>query len=385
MPDAAPAPVPVRVALPGGRGYAVCVDGLAALAARLAGVGLRPGPCFVVTDAHVGPLYLGGVRASLEGAGWAVHALTLPAGEETKSAARLAEVYEWALASGIERGDPVLAFGGGVVGDLAGFCAATLLRGVPLVHLPTSLVAQVDSAVGGKTGINHAAGKNLIGAFWQPCLVLADVSTLATLPPREFDSGLAEVVKAALIADAAFFEWLEANWSAILGREAVGPMVRQAVALKAEIVVGDEREAHRRALLNFGHTFGHAIERAAGYGRLLHGEAVALGMRAALHLSASLAAGRPLPPDAALPEPFGRADRLVAKIPVPPDVLAALSDEALGEAMRADKKRADGRLRFVVLDRIGAARVATDVPTEMVAAAWAYARRAGRGVSRAGG
>jgi 3-dehydroquinate synthase len=291
--------------------------------------------------------------------------LVLPPGEATKSAAHLAAVYDWALGLGIDRRTPVLALGGGVVGDLAGFAAATLLRGLPLVQLPTSLIAQVDSAIGGKTGINHAAGKNLIGAFHQPRLVLADPATLRTLPQREWTGGLAEVVKAALIADAAFFDWLESNWSGIVAREpeVVAPLVRRAAAIKAAIVAEDEREAGRRALLNFGHTFGHAIERAAGYGTFTHGEAVALGMRAALHLSHALR------PDVS----FRRADALVARIPVP-DGLADLRTADLMQATRTDKKRRGDRIRYVVLREPGAAHVTADVPPGAVEAAWAYAK-----------
>jgi len=360
---------PVRVALPdsSGRGYSILFESLSESPVRLREAGLRVGPCLLVTDDNVAAHYLAPLQATLEADGWTPHPLVVPPGEISKSADQLAAVYDWALGLGIDRQTPVLALGGGVVGDLAGFAAATLLRGLPLVQLPTSLVAQADSAIGGKTGVNHATGKNLIGAFHQPRLVLADPATLQTLPEREWTSGLAEVVKAALIADADFLGWLEAQWDAVMVRdpEPVAVLIRRAAAIKAVVVAEDEREAGRRALLNFGHTFGHAIERVAGYGSFTHGEAVALGMRAALHLSQTLH------PDVS----FRSADALVARIPVP-DGLADLTAADLTRAMQTDKKRRDGRLRFVVLREPGAAYVTADVTSDAVEAAWDYARNA---------
>ena len=360
-----PSPSPLLVSLGGDRTYPIHVDPLADLPGLLGEAGVRRGSCLVVSDANVASWYLAPLRESLEGAGWTTHTRVLTPGEGTKSLAELDALYDWALGLGIDRQTPVLALGGGVVGDLTGFAAATLLRGLPLVQLPTTLVAQVDSAIGGKTGINHDAGKNLIGAFWQPRFVLADPTTLQTLPEREWTSGLAEVIKAALIADADFFDWLETHWEAVRLRdpETVVTLVRRSASIKAKIVAEDERESGRRALLNFGHTFGHAIERTAGYGTFTHGEAIALGMRAALHLSHTLQ------PDVS----FARADALVARLPVP-DGLADLSTAALIGAMQTDKKRVAGRLRFIVLDHIGQARSAGDVPQEDVAAAWAYAK-----------
>ena len=356
----------------GDRSYAIHVRPLADLPTLLADAGLRAGPCLVVTDENVGAHYVGALEQTLTTAGWTTRAHVLPPGEATKSAEQLGVLYDWALGpaneldeSGLSRQTPVLALGGGVVGDLAGFAAATLLRGLPLVHLPTSLVAQVDSAIGGKTGINHAAGKNLIGAFHQPRLVLADPAALRTLPEREFTSGLAEVVKVALVANASFAGWLADRWDAVLARDpdALPALVHRAAALKAAIVADDEREAGRRAILNFGHTFGHAIEKAAGYGTFTHGEAVALGMHAALELS------RMLRPEA----DFGAAEALVARLPAPPGLRALPTDDLLA-AMAADKKRSAGGLRFVVLDEIGGARVVEGVAREAVEAAWAYAK-----------
>jgi 3-dehydroquinate synthase len=369
-------PSPITVALPHGRAYPVHFARLGALPGLLTEAGLGPGRALVVTDANVAPLYLGAVVGPLTAAGWMPEARVVPAGEPSKSLNTLAALYDWALGLGIERRTPLLALGGGVVGDLAGFAAATLLRGLPLVHLSTTVVAQVDSAIGGKTGVNHALGKNLIGAFYQPRFVLADPTTLDTLPDREYRAGLAEVFKAALVADADFFHWLEENWDRIVAREpeAVAMFTRRAAAIKASIVAGDEREHGRRAVLNFGHTFGHAIERAAGYGRFLHGEAVATGMRAALHLSPSVAHGAALPPDR-LPEPFARADRLVARLPLAP--LDGLSGTAIAAAMEVDKKREGARLRFVVLDDLGRARTTEVLPPGAVEAAWVRAAGGG--------
>jgi 3-dehydroquinate synthase len=366
-----PAPPAVTVDLPG-RSYAVHFEPLAALAMHLREAGLEAGPALVITDETVGPLYLDAVCDGLGAAGWRPHCTAVPAGEASKSLDQLEALYDWALGLGINRRTPVVALGGGVVGDLAGFAAATLLRGLPLVHLPTTVIAQVDSAIGGKTGVNHAAGKNLVGAFHQPRLVLADPATLATLPAREVRSGLAEAVKHALVADAPLLDRLDDQWDRLWDGDvdALGPLLRDAAAVKARIVAADEVEAGERAVLNFGHTFGHAVEREAGYGRFTHGEAVAVGMRAALHLSASVRDGRVA--GDALPAPFDRADRVLARFDPPP--LDGLSNRQLVEAMTTDKKRTAGGVRFVVLDEIGAARLAADVPEAWVEAAWDYAR-----------
>ncbi len=367
------APPAVVVDLPQGRGYAVHFEPLATLPRQLHEAGLRTGRVLVVTDETVGPLYLGAVREALGAAGWTVEAHVVPAGEASKSAEALGGLYDWALGLGIDRTTPVVALGGGVVGDLAGFAAATLLRGLPLVQVPTTVIAQVDSALGGKTGINHAAGKNLVGAFHQPRVVLADPEVLATLSERDYQSGLAEVVKHALIRDPDLFDRIERDAQGIWSRapDVLGPLVRDAAEVKARVVSADELEAGERALLNFGHTFGHAVEREAGYGTVTHGEAVALGMRAALHLSASLRDGAPA--GSSLPAPFDRADRVVRRL-APPPLDAALSNRQLTEAMQTDKKRAASGLRFVVLDEIGAARLASEVPEAFVDAAWDFAR-----------
>lgn len=362
----------VRVELPELRGYDVLFAPLAETPRQLRTCGLDGPRALVITDSNVGPLWLPPLSEALRADGWRLETAIVPAGESTKSLAELSGLLDWALGLEIDRSTPVLALGGGVVGDLGGFAAATLLRGLPLVHLPTSTIAQVDSSIGGKTGINHAAGKNLIGAFHQPRLVLADPATLQTLPDREFRSGLAEAVKHALIADAPLVARLDQRWDAILDRtpETLAEVVPETAAVKATIVSQDERESGRRALLNFGHTFGHAIERVAGYGTLTHGEAVAIGMRAALHLSASLQVGDVAPSLSS----FADADRLVARLaPSPP----ALQIDRLMAAMTTDKKRTASGLRFVVLDAVGAARLTDGVPEPMVRAAWAYALGSG--------
>ena len=352
----------IRVDL-GPRAYDVLFEELMSLPAHLERAGMRPGMCLLVTDRNVADLYAESLREELAGQGWHPVNITLPAGETTKSARELQRIYDVSLSRGIDRATPVLALGGGVIGDIAGFAAATLLRGLPLVQLPTTLVAQVDSAIGGKTGINHAAGKNLIGAFHQPRFVLADPDTLLSLPDREWTSGLAEVVKHALISDEALFQFLEDRWDAVVERDpaVVPPLVRRAAAVKARVVEQDEREAGLRAILNFGHTFGHAIERTAGYGVFTHGEAVAIGMRAALHLSRRLRGD--LDAD--------RADRLVARIPVPPG-LESLGVDELMDAMQTDKKVQAGRLRLVLLDRIGHAYVTDQAERADIEDAWRY-------------
>ncbi len=367
-----PSPTPVsppavHVALPEGRSYAVHFEPLARAPMHLREAGVTGPRALVVTDETVAPLWLDPLADALRADGWQVEATAVPAGEASKSLAQLGALYDWALGLGIDRSTPVLALGGGVVGDLAGFAAATLLRGLPLVHLPTTTIAQVDSAIGGKTGINHAAGKNLVGAFHQPRVVLADPATLGTLPDRAFRSGLAEAVKHALISDPALADRLDREWDALAAREpdVLAPLVRDTAAVKAAVVEADELEAGERAFLNFGHTFGHALEREAGYGTLTHGEAVALGMRAALHLSASLQRGA-VADDLG---PFAAADRLVARLAPPP---TDLDPGRLTEAMGSDKKRTAAGVRFVVLDAVGEPRLADDVPAPMVEAAWQF-------------
>lgn len=293
-----------------------------------------------------------------------VDVLTIPPGEGSKSLARYSETMERLLALGIDRGTTIIAFGGGVVGDLAGFMAATALRGVPFIQIPTTLLAQVDSSVGGKTGINAPAGKNLIGAFWQPKLVMADTTVLDTLPRRQLVAGYAEIVKSALIADPDLFAWCERNGASVLdGTPALlAEAVRRACAFKAAVVSADEREQARnggRALLNLGHTFGHALEAEFGFnGRLLHGEAVSIGMRLALAYSVRLG----MAPRADL----DRLDAHLAALDMPRALPASLSAKTLVKHMARDKKMRDGRLSFVLLRGIGQAFTCRDVEMEDV-------------------
>ncbi len=318
----------------------------------------------IVTDENVARHHLKTLEASLAAAGIASAAIILPAGEKTKSFTALADLCEQLLAAGVERQDKVIAFGGGVIGDLAGFAAAILRRGIEFIQVPTTLLAQVDSSVGGKTGINSPHGKNLIGAFHQPALVLADLAALSTLPAREFRAGYAEVAKYGLINDAKFFGWLEKNAEKIF---AGGPERAKAVATsckaKAAIVARDERESGERALLNLGHTFGHALEAATGYSdRLLHGEGVALGMALAFKLSAKLKYCKQADVD--------RAIKHLASVGLPvklSQIPGALPGaDGLLSLMAQDKKVQRGKLIFILAKGIGKAFVAKNVDTKIV-------------------
>ncbi len=319
----------------------------------------------IVTDANVAAAHLPALQEALHAAGIASEALTLPAGEATKSWDNLTRTCDWLLDRKVERRDVVVALGGGVIGDLVGFAAAVLRRGVRFVQVPTSLLAQVDSSVGGKTGINTGHGKNLIGAFHQPALVLADTAALDTLPPRDFRAGYGEVVKYGLLGDADFFHWLEDNGAAAARGDAAARQhaVTRSVEMKAGIVLRDETEQGDRALLNLGHTFCHALEAATGYSdRLLHGEGVAVGCALAFDLSARLG----LCPQE---DPSRVAAHLRAM-----GMKAGLSDipgdlpgpEALLDLMGQDKKVIDGQLRFILARGIGQAFVSSDVPPGVV-------------------
>ncbi|MBT3449219.1 MAG: 3-dehydroquinate synthase [Bacteroidetes Order II. Incertae sedis bacterium] len=355
---------PVQVSLSEGRSYELAFGPLSELPLKMREAGLRPGKCVVVTDTNVAGHYRATLDAILQYDGWDPLILTLPAGEETKSPKPLQAIYDAALAWNIDRQTPVLALGGGVIGDLAGFAASSILRGVPFVQIPTSLIAQVDSSIGGKTGINHDEGKNLIGAFYQPRLVLIDTKLLYTLPRREWSSGLAEIIKHALIQDEPFFAWMESTMPQILARDpaVIDDLVYRAAAIKAEVVSEDEFERGRRAILNYGHTFGHALEKVLGYGVLTHGEAVTVGMRAALFMSRRFS--RKIDQE--------RVDRILLQIPIPP-IPATISIANVREAMASDKKRESDRLRFVLLKKIGQAYVTDDVTVSDVDAAWAFA------------
>lgn len=350
----------VRVDLPG-RAYDILIgrDLLALAGERIAALGgVRT--VGIVTDDQVGPLHADRLEMSLRRAGLATARITIASGETSKSYAVFAEVCDGLLAAKVERRDVVLALGGGVVGDLAGFAAASLRRGVRLVQAPTSLLAQVDSSVGGKTGINSAHGKNLVGAFHQPSLVLADTTVIGTLPERERKAGYAEVVKYGLINDRAFFEWCEVNAGDILaGGGALDQAVQVACAAKAAIVMRDEREEGERALLNLGHTFAHAIERIVAYdnARIVHGEAVSIGLALAFRFSQKLGlcSGQEAMRVTAHLHASGMPTRLQD---VPGGVGSA---QAMLDAMAQDKKVKNGRITFILARGIGESFIAEDV------------------------
>ncbi len=352
----------IHVQLDHERTYPIQFSSLQKLPHLLGENGLRRGACIIVTDINVAALYLETLRSTLLESGWGrLIEIILPSGESSKNPELLQHIYDEALGAGIDRQTPVLALGGGVIGDLAGFAAATLLRGLPLVHLPTSLIAHVDSSIGGKTGINHPLGKNLIGAFYQPKLVLTDLDLLQSLPELEWRSGLAEVVKHGLITDPGFAEELSANWDHILRRDriTIQRMIIRAAEIKADVVSEDERETSQRAILNFGHTFGHAIERVAGYGEFTHGEAVALGMRAATKVSAMLN------PDL----PHEAIDSLLKRLPVR-NSINHLDLNELIQAMYYDKKVESGNLRLILLREIGSAYITNKATEEQILVGW---------------
>jgi 3-dehydroquinate synthase len=349
----------------GGRSYDIVIgEGLIPAAGKRIAAALPGARCAVVSDSNVAALHLPALKASLTQQSLFLGEAVVAPGEASKSFSVLAGLCERLLDLGVERGDAVVAFGGGVVGDLAGFAAAILRRGVRLVQIPTSLLAQVDSSVGGKTGIDVPQGKNLIGAFHQPSLVLADTALLATLPSREFRAGYAEVAKYGLIGDAAFFTWLEQNWPDIFSGQ--GDARWRAIATscraKAAVVEADEREeSGARALLNLGHTFGHALEAFAGYSdRLLHGEAIAIGMRLAFDFSTELdlcdaaAAARVAQHFTAVGLPTSIA-AIPGSAPTPAELL---------KLMAQDKKVKGGRLAFVLVRGVGQAFLDRDVPTD---------------------
>ncbi len=315
-------------------------------------------------DANVFRTHAPAAVESLKAAGYHGHAHAVPPGENHKNLQQVASLYEVLLDARLERKSPVIALGGGVVGDTVGFVAASYLRGVPFIQCPTTLLAMVDSSVGGKTGVNLPRGKNLVGAFWQPQLVVIDTDTLKTLPPREIRCGLAECVKHGVIRDADLFEWIETNLDKILALDSdtLVQLVRWNVRIKADVVMADEKETGERAHLNFGHTFGHAIEATSGYGHHAHGEAVSLGMVAAMTLAA----------DTGRIEP-ALLDRLVALLnriglPTHAGDLAPVHD--LMEAMKLDKKVAADQIRLILPDELGAVSIVKDTPSAAVVKAW---------------
>jgi 3-dehydroquinate synthase len=345
-------PLALRIEL-GDRSYPILVGTGLIDDAALVAQHVTARDVFIVTNTTVAPLYAERLQASL--AGRRVRILALPDGERHKTLAVLGQVFDGLVEARLNRDACLVALGGGVVGDMAGFAAACYQRGIDFVQVPTTLLAQVDSAVGGKTGVNHPGGKNLIGAFHQPRAVLADLGTLRTLPARELRAGLAEVIKYGLIDDAGFLAWIEANVGRLLelDLEALAHAVQRSCEIKARIVASDEREHGQRALLNLGHTFGHAIENAAGYGEWLHGEAVGVGMLLAADLSQRL--GFLAAADVV------RVRSLLHRAGLPvvaPGIGAARALELMG----MDKKVLQGRIRLVLLRELGAAVVTGDYP-----------------------
>jgi len=359
-----------------GREYDIHIGpGLLDQAGALIAPLLRRPRVVIISDENVGRLHLETLRKGLESKGITSESLMLPPGESTKSWPYLEQAVEWLLKQKVERNDVVVAFGGGVIGDLVGFAAAILRRGVRFVQIPTSLLAQVDSSVGGKTGINAPQGKNLIGAFHQPSLVLADTEVLGSMSPRDFLAGYGEVVKYGLLGDSAFFQWLEENAS----RAAAGDMaariyaVKRSVEMKAEIVTRDETEQGDRALLNLGHTFCHALEAATGYSdRLLHGEGVAIGCALAFELSARMGLCSQEDPSRV------RAHLRDMKTKVDlSDITGELPDsDSLMELMTQDKKMIAGKLNFILARGIGEAFITSDVDPDLVRAVLDDALRA---------
>lgn len=323
----------------------------------------------VITDTNVGPLYGESVCESLKSTEVAAHLFTVPAGEPSKCIDQANDLWQKVLKCGADRKSVVIAVGGGVVGDLAGFVAATFGRGVPFVQVPTSLLAQVDSSVGGKVGINLPGAKNMVGAFWQPRYVLIDIDVLKTLPDRELSAGLAEVLKYGVILDPGFFEFLENNTQQIMARDpsALTHIVARSCRLKADVVEADEREESgagaklSRAILNYGHTFAHAIEAVSGYGKLLHGEAVAIGMLCA----SRLAVAREMIP----PEMTDRQHKLITAFNLPTQVPSELNRDDLIKAMYRDKKVEHGELRFILPTKMGHVDLFSDIPIDQVRAA----------------
>ncbi|MBB2822410.1 UNVERIFIED_ORG: 3-dehydroquinate synthase [Rhizobium esperanzae] len=361
----APAAQTVHVPL-GERAYDILIGpGLIVRAGSEIASRLKGRKAAVITDENVAPLYLDALVASLDEAGIASAAVVLPAGEKTKSFEHLMTACDKVLEARVERNDCVIALGGGVIGDLSGFAAGIIRRGVRFVQVPTSLLAQVDSSVGGKTGINSRHGKNLIGVFHQPDLVLADTDVLNTLSEREFRAGYAEVAKYGLIDKPDFFAWLEANWKAVFtGGAARIEAIATSCQAKADVVVADERENGQRALLNLGHTFGHALEAATAYDsrRLVHGEGVSIGMVLAHEFSARM--------NLASPDDARRVERHLQAVGLPTRMAEIPGElppaEVLMDAIAQDKKVKGGKLTFILTRGIGQSFVANDVPASEV-------------------
>lgn len=338
-------------------------DWLGSLAQQIQAVAADVSHAMVISDASVGSTFGDEVRHGLAELGVRTDLYLVPIGETSKSSAQLLRLWDWMLAHRADRRSLMIAVGGGVVGDLAGFAAATYQRGIRLVQVPTTLLSQVDSSVGGKTGINLPGGKNMVGAFWQPILVAIDTDTLNSLPNRAYRSGYAEVIKYGVIQRAAFFEWLEGNSAALLRRDpgAMIHAIEQSCTTKADVVGEDERETSgRRAILNYGHTFAHAIEATAGYGAFLHGEAVAIGMQ----MAAKFAISRGM----VEPSLLTRQTKLLEAFELP-TCWPAVKPQAMFEVMRSDKKNEHGRLRLILPTELGQVQMIDNATEEEVISA----------------
>jgi len=351
----------VRVNIPGHDYHIAVLPGLLSDAGPRLRALTKSQKAAIVTDSHVAPLYAATLAASVQSAGFQTITATIPAGEQHKNLKTLSTIYDQIIPFGLDRSTPLLALGGGVVGDMTGFAAATILRGIPFIQIPTTLLAMVDASVGGKTGIDHALGKNLIGAFHQPLAVLIDPATLKTLPPRELRSGLAECIKHDIIRDAPGFAQLERNIGRAIAMDVdyLADLVAHNVAIKARVVENDPLEKSDRAHLNFGHTFGHAIETISNY-TYSHGEAVALGMIAASRLAAMLAMIDPPAVD--------RIVNVIAAAGLPTRGLTLSIDDLLA-CMSFDKKTRSGRIRFVLPTAIGSVTIRDDIAPDLVRAA----------------
>src|SRR5262249_40738878 len=344
----------------GGQSYSVVIGSglLANISDSIKGK-ISPTGCAIVTDTRVGPLFGGALAKNLRSAGYEPKLITVPTGEESKTLERAGEICEEMLRAGLDRQSFVVGLGGGVIGDLSGFVAATFKRGIPHVQVPTTLLAMVDSSIGGKTGVNARAGKNLIGAFHPPVLVIDDVAVLEKLPPHEMSQGFAEIIKHAIIADAEMFRQLQ---DLDLKKVDPAPLIQRNVEIKARIIANDERERKRqRALLNFGHTVGHGIERAVDYGGISHGDAISIGMVAACDISMKKA-GLPKNDRDAIVD-------LLKKFQLPSNLPAAFPREKIFSALKFDKKFEHGEVRFVVTSKIGSAQLSSEVTMDDIRAA----------------
>ena len=319
----------------------------------------KPSRIVLITHPSLFQTYGDKVLSGFKGQGWAVDIIEVEEGETSKTLGQAEKIFDRLLDLKCDRKSVLIAFGGGVIGDLVGFVAATFQRGIPFVQVPTTLLSQVDSSVGGKTAVNHPKGKNMIGAFYQPCLVVADLDTLQTLPQKEFCSGLAEIIKYGVISDASLFEYLENNIEKILqlDKECLEYIIKTSCSIKAKVVEKDERENHYRMILNFGHTIGHAIEALTGYSQFIHGEAVAIGMVYAAKLSQKLGKCQE--------KTLHRLDRLVRKYGLPAD-LPDLNSKAIIESLYHDKKTINHKIKFILVKEIGVVEIVEDMSEEKI-------------------